>query len=211
MGNPEQPKVVDATAKPDGNAVDYEKRFKDTQGAYTKSQQELKAAQAKLDALEKLTTPKVELDEAAKAELDELKYSDPDSWRNRMNGLEVEAQNKHRNTLDEASKQAMAQAEMGRRTQVLEDFSKNHPNLVINDEVIKYDVPPRITNKLESGEVTFEQYLDDVAQYLTAPKVVGSSNTTTGQPNLGQTGGGDTPTDGAIKKDIVKDYADIVF
>ena len=220
MGNPEQ--NVDATSETvqtqsvenqekSQAQIDWEKRFKDTQGAYTKSQQELKAAKAKLEALEKLTQPKVELDEATKTELEDLKYSDPDAWRAKMNSLEQEAKRKHTEMLDEASQAAKQAAELEYRQQVLIDFQASHPDIIINDEVIKYDVPPRITKRLESGEVSFEQYLNDVAEYLKTPKVIGDGNTTLNQPNLNRVGGDDKPSDSAVKKDIVKDYKNLVF
>jgi len=214
MGNPEQ-KNVDATStstdNQNGSSVDFEKRFKDTQGAYTKSQQELKATKARLDALEKLTTPKVELDEATKQELDDLKYDNPDAWRAKMNKLETEAHNKHKGTLNEAGKMAAQQAELERRAQVLTEFNASQPNLVLTDEVIQLDVPNRINKKLESGEVTFEAYLEEVANYLQAPKVIGDGNQTLNQPDLSKVGGDEKPSDGAVKKDIVKDYKNLVF
>lgn len=215
MANPDG-NNLDASSKPPGsdaseNAIDYEKRFKDTQGAFTKSQQELKATQARLKVLEEMTAPKVELDEATKTELENLKFSDPDAWRAKLNTLETEAQNAHRATLTEAEKQANQQTELENRAQTLATFQASHPDLVINDDVIKYDVPPRITNKLESGEISFDQYLNDVRDYLNQGKVIGDGNKVTGQPNLKDVGGDDTPTDGAVQKDIVKDYANIVF
>jgi len=203
-----QPNSSDASKQPE---IDFEKRFKDTQGAFTKSQQELKATQARLEVLEKLTTPEVELDEATKTELENLKFSDPDAWRTRLNTLEKEAHNKHKDTLTEAERLANQQTELVNRAQTLADFQASHPDLVINDDVIKYDVPPRITAKLESGEISFETYLNDVKDYLSQGKVIGDGNKTLKQPNLKDVGGDDTPTDGAVQKDIVKDYADIVF
>jgi len=214
MGNPEQ-KPVDATSKPEESgsesSIDYEKRFKDTQGAYTKSQQELKEAQAKLEALEKLTVPQIELDEATKAELESLKYKDPEAWRSRLNTLEIEAQNKHKETLNEAVRIANQETELEQRTRILAEFQASHPDVVINDEVIKLDVPSRITSKLERGEISFEQLLTEVKDYLKAPKVIGDGNTVHQQPNLSNLGGDDTPTSDANKKDIVKDYAEVVF
>ena len=97
----------------------------------------MKATKAKLDALEKLTTPKVELDEATKQELDDLKYDNPDAWRAKMNKLETEAHNKHKETLNEAGKMAAQQAELERRAQVLTEFNASHPDLVLTDEVIQ--------------------------------------------------------------------------
>lgn len=216
MANPDG-KNQDASSQPTGSEaskdqkIDYEKRFKDTQGAFTKSQQENKALKARMEVLEKLTAPQVELDEATKTELENLKFSDPDAWRAKLNTLEIEAQKKHKETLTEAERLAKQKAELENRARILAEFQKSHPNLVINDDVIKYDVPLRITNKLESGEISFEQYLNEVSDYLNQGKVIGDGNTTLNQPNLKDVGGGDTPTDSAVQRDIVKDYANIVF
>jgi len=203
------------TQNPNGSeqqqTVDYEKRFKDTQAAYTKTQQMLHAAKAKIEVLESLAKPVIQLDEVAQKELDDLKFSNPDAWRVKMNSLEAEATNKHRTKLDEVETAASIQAELGRRAQLLEEFNRSHPSIQLTDDVINYDVPPRITKKLEKGEITFEDFLTEVQDFLTSPKKVGSANTALGQPNLGKIGGGETPSDGAVVKDIAANYKNIVF
>ena len=191
--------------------VNYEKRFKDTQSAYTKSQQELKAAKAKLEALEKLTQPTVQLDEATQAQLDELKYSDPDAWRDKMNVLEAEARSKHQSTLNEAERLALQQAELEQRAQLLNEYNNRHPEYPITDEVISFDVPARITKKLEKGDISFEDFLTEVHNYIYSPKKVGSANKVLGQPNLGKLGGGENPSDGAVSLDVAANYKNIAY
>lgn len=191
--------------------IDFEKRYKDTQAAYTKSQQELKAVKAKVDVLEKLTTPQIQIDAEAQKELDDLKYSDPDAWRTKMNNLEIDARSKHQNLISAAEQQAAIQAEMDRRTQVLNEYNRSHPGFEITDEVIQLDVPTRITKKLESGELSFDDFLGEVKEFLYSPKKVGTPNKTLGQPNLGNLGGGDTPSDTSISKDIVANYKNIAY
>lgn len=191
--------------------IDFEKRYKDTQAAYTKSQQELKAVKAKVDVLEKLTTPQIQIDAEAQKELDDLKYSDPDAWRTKMNNLELDARSKHQNLISAAEQQAAIHAEMDRRTQVLNEYNRSHPGFEITDEVIQLDVPTRITKKLESGELSFDDFLGEVKEFLYAPKKVGTTNKPLGQPNLGNLGGGDTPSDTSISKDIVANYKNIAY
>lgn len=191
--------------------VNYEKRFKDTQSAYTKSQQELKAVKAKLEALEKLTQPVVQLDEATQAQLDELKYSNPEAWRDKMNSLEAEAKLKHLSVLSEAEKVAMQQAELEQRAQILSEYNSKHPQNPITDEVIMFDVPPRITKKLENGEISFEQFLTEAHNFLYAPKKVGDGNQTFKQPNMRDFGGGTTPTDNAVDSSIIENYKNLVY
>ena len=148
------PEVINAdTQNPSGSennqpaTVDWEKRYKDTQSVFTKSQQELKAVKAKLDVLEKLTSPQIQVTPEVQKELDDLKYSDPDAWRVKMNSLELEARQKHQSILSEAEKQATFQAELDRRAQLLNEYNLSHPNYPITDEVIQFDVPPRILKK----------------------------------------------------------------
>jgi DNA repair exonuclease SbcCD ATPase subunit len=191
--------------------VDWEKRFKDTQAAYTKAQQKLKEIEAKAKVLEELSKPRVELAKEEAEELEDLKYKDPDAWRAKLDALEREASEKHRAKLNEVTTAATQAAELERRTQILAEFSASHPDIELTDDVIQYDVPKRITNKLEKGEVTFEEFLNDVYTYLTTPKKVGTGNTTLGQPNLGRLGGDSTPTGSAVDRDVVATYSKAVF
>ena len=66
--------------------IDWEKRFKDTQAAFTKSRQELAATKAELQAAKEMQQFAMPAD--VKARLDELKFSDPDAWRVEMNAFE---------------------------------------------------------------------------------------------------------------------------
>lgn len=190
--------------------IDWEKRYKDLQGDYQERAIALKQEKAKVESLEKLTTPRVELDKATKDELDNLKFSDPDAWYAKKQELEMEALNKHKEAMSQVTTEAQLAAELERRTQVLADFNASH-KLNISDETIQFDVPPRITKKLESGEITFEQFLQESAEFLKAPKVVGDGNNILNQPNLGNVGGDNTPTNSAISNDIAANYNDIVY
>jgi len=213
MSTPQQ--KVDDTPNNNNSAstqeVDYEKRYKDTQKAFTKSQQKLKEIEAKYEVLSDLTTPNLQLDDATKTELEDLKFSDPEAWRKKVNKLEEEAKLAHKAKVEEAGKTASIQSELARRAQVLEEYNRSHPELVITDDVIKYDVPPRITAKLEKGEVTFEDFLNEVSSYLNTPKKVDTEVKTLEQPNLGNEGGGDSPAGDSTDKGIVENYKNIVF
>lgn len=213
MSIPEQ--IVADTQTTSGSepqqVVDYEKRFKDTQASFTKSQQELKAVKAKLEALEKLAQPTIQLDEKVQQELEDLKYSDPDAWRVRMNTLEQEAKVKHQTLLDEVATQASTQAELERRTSLLAQYNASHPNMPITDELIRLDVPSRITTKLEKGEISFDDFIVEVHNFLYSPKKVGTSNKILGQPNLGEFGGGTTPSQVAVSLDVAANYKNIAY
>ena len=191
--------------------VDYKKRYKDTQSAYTKSQQLLKATEAKLNVLQELVKPQINLDQATQKELDDLMYSDPHAWRNKMNELENKAKAEYSNTLSEAEKAASLQVELERRASLLDEYNRNHPNAPITDEVIKFDVPPRITSKLEKGEISFDDYLTQVHEFLYTPKKIGSGQEVLRQPNLSNLGGGPEASEGAASKDYVANYKNLTL
>lgn len=213
MSTPEQLNANDTPLQTEGTQqqIDWEKRFKDTQGSFTKSQQELKAVKAKLQVLETLTQPTIQIDESTQKELDDLKYSDPDAWRQKMNTLENDARVKHHSLLSEAEKNASLQAELERRALVLDEYNRLHPETQITQELIDFDVPARISKKLETGEISFDDFIVEVHNFIYTPKKVGSSNQVLNQPNLGQIGGGTTPSDGAVMKDIAANYANIAY
>lgn len=205
--NDNNPSTENSTAN---QTVDWEKRFKDTQAAFTKSQQELKAKEAKLAALEEITTPKVELDAETKERLDELKFSDPDAWRDEVNRLESEAKRAHRERLATVEYEAAHKAELERRASVLASFNSTS-DIKITDETIAYDIPARITKRLEEGEVSFEQFLEEAANYLKAPKIVGDGNKTLGQPNLSEVGGNHSAAEYTAEPDSVASYRNEIY
>ena len=192
------------------STVDWEKRYKDTQAAYTKSQQELRAEQAKRKVLEEITTPKVELDAATKERLEDLKFSDPDAWRAEVNRLEAEANKAHSERLASVEAEVTRQAELERRASVLASFN-SLSDVKITDETIAYDIPARLTKRLESGEVSFEQFLEEAATYLKTPKTIGDGNSTMEQPNLSEVGGSHSAADYTAAPDSVASYRNEIY
>lgn len=166
-----------------------EKRRKDTQAAFTKSQQALKAKEVELEVLR---TSKPPVTPAEAKELEDLKFKDPDAWKQRLDEIEE----KHKATIaaktQELTDQVVHKSELERRMQVMAEFNAANPGLVITDDVLEYDVPPRITKKLAKGEVSFEDFLVEVKEYLNAPKKVKADGVEQ-QPNLSKVGGGSTP------------------
>jgi len=184
-GIPTEQNNSDATATPEVTLetlqVELEKtqkRFRDTQAAYTKGQQELARMKA-----EKETTPLI-IDAKTQEELDTLKFEDPDAWKARLDKLDQEHKQKNKEIL---SKAEMA-SEMAKREVLLSDFNANRETPITFD-TIKKDVPFRITEKLSNGEVTFEEYLVEVDNYLSIPKVVAGSKPGEKEPDFNGAGG----------------------
>ena len=200
MGIPEgtAPATTDENVDWEAEAKKAEQRRRDTQAAYTKSQQELAATRAQLKVMKDIGGPTLDQDKLA--ELEDLKFSDPDAWYKAKLALESEAHNSFQSKLAEASESEVRLAK-------LEEFKATHPGFELTDD----DIPPRIAKKLASGQVSFDEFLQETYDYLVTPKVIGDANKTLEQPNLGKVGGGITPSAAATSKDIVSSYKNEVY
>lgn len=199
--------------------VDYEKRFKDTQAFATKiaqekadKERELAELKAELSVLKTTAKPSLTMDEQVQKELEDLKYSDPDAWRTRVNELETAANAEFNSKIVEAKNHSSQQLELQRRANVLAQFQTEHPDVVFTDELLHLDIPPRIVKELENGKVTYEEFLNNVYNYVKTPKVIGSTTKTLEQPNLSKTGGDDTPTkNSSSNQNIIQTYENMEF
>lgn len=189
-----------------------EKRYRDTQSAYTRTNQQKKALEAENSVLLKKAVGNVELSLTAEQaeELEDLKFSDPEAWRKKLNVYENEALAKHEEELNEevkkVSNSSLDEQELERRKQVTANFLADHEGFVFTDEVWQNDIPPRINKKLENGDISFEEFLSECHSYLTTGKVVKQDDDILGQPNLGKVGGGSRPDKNAVKEDAIQSY-----
>ena len=195
---------ANSTTVPAAQAIDWEKRFKDTQAGYTKSRQEIAELKAQLAVAGK--TPEISAED--KDRLEDLKYTDPDAWRKELGALESKQTQTYNEELAKATRELTA---LEQREIAFNNFQLSHPDIVITDDIITYDVPKRITNKLEKGEITFEDYLEEVYEYLKAPKVIGSTTKALEQPNLNELGGNSRAADYTASEDIRQSYKNEVF
>jgi len=192
-------------------AANVERRRRDTESALGKTRSQLKAQETIATKLTQkvVGSSKLALTSDQKEELDDLKYSDPEAWHKKLVELETSASTTLNEEISTWNTEASQQAEIEARQSTLNEFNLTH-STQITDEVIINDVPPRITKKLESGKITFSQYLDEVHTYITKPKKVGGTPAKD-TPNLGNSGGGSSPTDEASAKRGLPSYADTVF
>lgn len=198
------------------HAAILEKRRRDTQSEFTRQAQAKKALEAENNALKKkaVGSVKVELTAEQAEELEDLKFSDPEAWRKKMNKYEREAHIKQEKELEEeiakVSSDTLAKDELERRKEVLIEFNQAHPDFELDDDVIQNDIPPRITKRLETGEISFEAFLQEVYDYTKTGKTVYQEKTRQ-QPNLSKVGGGSRPDKHAEKEDIILSYNKEVY
>ena len=206
------------TDTPESTNVDYEKRFKDTQAFATKiaqekaeKEKELAELKAELSVLKTTAQPSMSISKEMQEELEDLKYSDPEAWRKKLNQLESEARNEFDSKVAEARNATSMQLELSKRASILNEYKAKHPDIAFTDELLNLDIPGRIVKKLENGQVTYEEFLNEVVNFVKAPKVIGSANSTLDQPNLSKVGGDDTPTKDGTNKNLAKTYESMEF
>ena len=193
-------------------AAKLEKRRRDTQSAAAKTSQELSATKERAGKLEsKLKdafTPQLTAEQAD--ELDDLKSSDPEAYRLKMNEYETAASDAFEEELADMGYDEDEVSEMATRSSQLTDFLADNPGLTLNDEVFNNDLPPRLVKQLETGEITFEKFLDGAKTFLTQTTKVdtGKANDS---PDLGKAGGGAEASDKAIAGDETVSYKETIF
>lgn len=194
-------------------AVRSEIRFRDTQSAYTKSQQSNKALIAENDKLASSWESDAvsNLSNTEQARLEELKVQDPDAWRTEIGNLEETKRTQFKEKRATITKEASEGTELERRELQLDQFNKDNPDVQITDEVIQNDIPPRITRKLEKGEIQFDEFLDEVNTYLGKGKKLAPGAKPTEEPNFANSRGSNTPTKEAVEAQNSDDYSKEIF
>lgn len=192
-------------------AANAEKRRRDTQSEFTKSQQQLKAAELKATRLtEKLEAAVMEsLPLKQQSRLEELKATDPDLWRSEIEKLENNARGDLAKELDVIAKESSNLTERDQRLQLLDQFLTANPG--VTAEMIDEDVPPRITKKLADGKVTFEEFLAESVKFLTAAKVIDQGAAAPNLVDLGKASGGSKPGENDKNSSYNASYASEVY
>lgn len=194
-------------------AARLEKRRRDTQSAMSKLKSEnttLKAENEEMvkhwekDALANMTPED-------KAELDELKASDPDAWKSKLEEHQESARKSFLDRTSDIKGKAKKQTELERRQSLVEEYNSANPEAQLTDDVIENDVPPRITRKLAEGDISFEEFLSEAGQFLNKGKVIAPGAQAPEEPNLSKSGGASTPSDTAIEADIKQSYKKTIF
>lgn len=202
------PKNMDPMLKA---AVASTKSYRDNQSGFTKSQQSLKESEAVVEALQKQianTDMPLELTAEAKQELDNLLQTDPQAWRRKVNELEATQSTKVDKVTEEARAKARSDNEIDRRYSHLESVNEGRVGnslSIITPEILDTDIPPRITTRLANGDITFEKFIDEVAEYLDAGKIVGTKVETT--TDLNKVSGGVEATEADKQKQGQLDYS----
>lgn len=150
-----------------------EKRRRGTVAGFTKSQQQLKALEAQSNFLKEKVVSNINLTAEQREELEELKYSDPDAWRAKLDSLEKAQKAKFNSDmaaeLERIKNMSVEEFERERCANQLSEFIAANPELDITKEDIAEQIPPIYIRKLTSGQISFEEFLGLTKKFLTAP------------------------------------------
>jgi hypothetical protein len=206
-GKFEYPADIPAWAKV---AIANEKKFRDTQSTFTKTAQEKKLLEAELQALKSKLAEVTALTQEQQAELETLKHSDPEAYFEKRNQYEAEASKRFDEELNEVKTKTAEELEIERREAYLASFNEGRERPITQD-LIENEVPAKFYRQLEAGEVTFEEFLDNVASYVDAPKVIGKKEEVANVTDLSKVAGGTEPSEANKYDNLAEEYANLVF
>ena len=191
-------------------AVTAEKRRRDTQADYTRKSQAIKALEAEKEELTKLVQERLAtLPQDKQAELEDLKWSDPDAYAEKLIQYRQEAKasvlKETEELLASAKSKALNDFTKEQQSAVLDEYNRLNPQTPITEEQLKNDIPVGLASKIANGDISFEDALREASKFIYG-KVVVANEPTLQQPTLGDKGGsggtGNKPPQ-AQSKDII--------
>jgi len=207
-GNWVIPEAAGELDEPTQYAVNSERRRRDTQSSHAKQNDELLATRAERDALAKEWEASGSLNLTAEQsqELEVLKATDPDAWKDKLDGYTTAHATVVKEKRAEISATATKTSELATRQDTLNKFNEENPNIVITDEFIANEVPPKFLKELEAGSVTFSAFLDKVKGFVEAGKVLETGAVVKPEVDLGALGGSTTPSSDAVNRAATESY-----
>lgn len=190
-------------------ALNAEARRRETQADYTKKNQENKKLKSMNELLHKafednfLNTSKIPDD------IIQLKEEDPDAYIKYI----VEHKEKTKQDFITKSEELKSKAETESKNYELEvivdAYNKENQDAIINDEVVKNDLPPRLLNDLNNGDIDIHEFLSKAKKILKKHSKI-KTNQTENSPTMHKSSSAYTSTDD-IKNEASKEYRNYIF
>lgn len=214
--------IPDGTPQHVVTALKLEQQRRDANSGYGRERSRADKAEAKAKALEEqiaLIASPASLNAEQLAELEELKFTDPDEWFKRKSAIEKanqsQVQEKVTNAVDQASKKAETEytnTVAKRRDESVSEMLTTHntlnPDTPITMEMLNANIPPILVQKYHSGELDGAGLLAQAAKFIYADRVI-KTEPVVGQPSLGDSSSSTNPTEGAETASLEQLYAGI--
>lgn len=195
-------------------AVNAERRVRDNQRAVSRAQQSAKQHEAAANALEAhiLDNTETPLTDDQRTELNTLKTENPEAWRAKLNEYETQGKGAVADNLKKIREDSAAKGELEIRKEQMSAWAES-TGIALNDDIIANDLPPRYLKDLENGAVSFEEFLANAGEFLTANKIIQGSDEDADDDtkNLGDVAGGKEPSDRAQDMDDAQSYEKTMF
>jgi hypothetical protein len=197
-------------------AAKIEKRFRDTQSAFTKVSQKAKSLETVNSQLTQhmIDNATLHLNEEERAELNALRSTDPEAWRIKITEAENKAKNIIRERISTFEQEGKKLTELEIRQQKVEAF-KERTGIELNNEFIESNLPARYIKDLEAGTIDFDEFLKRSEDYLTKAKVIkGANEEVEGDktiPDLATARGGSQPAKQAQEVDSSIAYKNEIY
>jgi len=189
-------------------AAKAEKRYRDTQGGYTKARQRVKELETVNTELTShvVKNATMHLTNEEREELDDLKTSDPEAWREKINEHESTAKKLQEEKITEFQTKGKKASEAEVRTTAYQEFTER-TGIELNDDVMENQLPASYTKKLSEDKWTFDEFLEAAEKFLTPNvKVKGADDNPDIPKSMNKLPGGKEPSKEAQTGDAVQSY-----
>lgn len=194
-------------------AAKAEKRFRDTQSSYTKSRQRVKELETVNDNLTEhvIQNATMHLTDQEREELDDLRTSNPEAWREKLNEHEQKAKELQNQKIEEFKNKGKEASEGEMRTAAYQAFTER-TGIELSDDVINNQLPASFMKNIEEGKWTFDKFLDEAEKFLKLPaKIKGANDKPENDKDLSKMPGGKEPSEEAQEGDAVQSYKNEVY
>lgn len=176
-----------------------EARRKEAHSSLTPVQQENARLKAELATLK--STP-AQLPAEEQQRLDDLKYSDPDAWRNEINVAEASLKEQNEQAIKAKEKEIVAELSQAEVTNRTKDFFAKQPEL--DPKTVIDSMPKVLLDQLDKGEASLEEVLQKGVELFNGATI--KSVLAPKSPKLSDVAGSKAPTDGAKKQQATQEW-----
>lgn len=193
-------------------AARLEKRFRDTQGSFTKASQKAKELEITNQKLTEhlVANATLHLTDTQAHELEQLKRQDIDAWRNKVNEYESQAKSLLQTKAREFHSEAQRATELEQRKLRAEQFAAE-TGITITDELIETRLPSKLAKDLAAGAISFETFLAEVKQYVKPDVIAGANKAPEKDIDLAKLPGGSEPAAADKMIDDIQAYRNEVY
>jgi hypothetical protein len=206
--------VLAELPEPVAYAAKQEKRIRDNSAAFHRANTEAKKYKQITDQLTDhvVNNATLHLSDEQRVELEDLKLTNPDAWRNKLTEYETQAREILRGKVQEIHVKGSELSELEERQAKLAAFTET-TGIALTDQIIEDQLPASYSKALAARTITFDEFLTKAQAFLTKGKVVKGEKTVPveSDPDLGNLPGGNEPDAEAQDQDLLTQYQKTIF